>query len=157
MIKKEHYVYEHLNPETKEVFYVGVGKGDRVLAGTHRNKDWKRYVYKNNGYVFRKVVENIPKKDALKIERVLIKKYGIENLTNIVGEDGNSTAFKKGGIPWNKGLKGAQAPSTKKVKINKVEYDSVKQAISCLKISKTQFYRLIKQGKINVIYIHNRN
>jgi hypothetical protein len=41
---REHYVYTHLNPNTKEVFYVGIGKGNRAWnKGAGRNKFWVNY------------------------------------------------------------------------------------------------------------------
>lgn len=153
-----YYVYKHLNPTTKEVFYIGIGKGHRVFdGGSKRNNKWKQYVYDAGGFLFEFVVKNISKKEALLIERNLILEYGLENLTNIVGEQGNSTAFKKGQTPWNKGLKGVQAPCNKKVLYNNKEFDCVKDLRNYLKISNTHFYRLKKQGKLNVVYIHNSN
>ena len=155
---KEHYVYKHLNPKNKEVFYIGVGKGHRVVdGGRHRNKSWQEYVYNNGGFCFEIVKKNLFKEDALILERELIKDYGLENLTNIVGEQGNSSAFKKGQTPWNKGLKNAQAPSHKKVVVNGVKYDSVKLAKKALGISNTTFYRRLNKKQINVIYIHDSN
>ena len=44
---EQYYVYTHLNPKTKEIFYVGIGKGNRAWnqwAG--RNKFWENYVNK---------------------------------------------------------------------------------------------------------------
>lgn len=153
-----YYVYRHLNPITKQVFYVGIGKGDRVIdGGSKRNKAWKKYVYQNNGYVFDFVIKNISKSEALQIERKLIIEFGIDNLTNIVGESGNSSAFKKGQKPWNKGLLGAQACRYTPVEINGIKYDSVREARESLNHSQTHFYRLIKQGKIVVTYLSNDN
>lgn len=157
MIKKEYYVYLHLNPTTKKVFYVGIGKNDRVFdGGSKRNKSWKEYVYKNGGFLFEFYKKNLSKKEALLVERELIVSYGLENLTNIVGENGNSTAFKKGQTPWNKGLTGVQAPSVKKVVYKGIVYDSVKKLREFLNLSNTHYYRLIKQGKLDV-YIHDGN
>lgn len=139
---------------TKEVFYVGIGKGDRVIdGGSKRNKSWKKYVYKNNGFIFDFVITGISKKEALEIERKLIIEFGIDNLTNIVGEDGNSTAFKKGQTPWNKGLLGAQSCKYTPIEINNIRYESVKDARETLGISQTHFYRLINQGKLKVKYL----
>src|SRR6478736_2035873 len=110
MNKDVYYVYRHLHPDTEEIFYIGIGKGNRIFAGgEHRNKSWKKYVLKAQGFKFKFLHENISKREALDIERSLINEIGLENLCNIVGEEGNSTAFKKGLIPWNKGLTGAQA------------------------------------------------
>lgn len=150
----QYYVYKHYNPETSICFYVGIGKGDRVFSGGyHRNKKWKAEVRNGNGFTFDYVKKNISKKEALDIERNLISKIGLENLCNIVGESGNSTAFKKGQIPWNKGLMNAQANATKKVEYNGVVFDSVQDLTKFLGIGTTTFYRRIKKGVLNIKYI----
>jgi hypothetical protein len=147
-----YYVYCHINPKTNKIFYVGVGKGDRVLdGGSKRNKSWKKMVYESGGYLFEFLKTCISKQDALKIEREYIKKIGLENLTNIVGEDGNSTAFKKGQTPWNKGLKGAQSFYHKSVIVKDIRYETINEAIDKLGIGKTTFYRWVKRGLVKYV------
>lgn len=149
-----YYVYTHNDVKTGRCFYIGIGKGDRVFdGGSKRNKKWRQHVWQNNGFKFQIIVNNISKQKALEIERTLIKKIGIENLCNIVGEEGNSTAFKKGQVPWNKGLKNAQAPSSKKVIYNGQTYDSIKELISFLNIGQTTYYRKLAKGKLNLQYV----
>ena len=151
-----YYVYRHLHPVSKKVFYIGIGKNDRVFAGgSKRNRKWREYVYEAGGFLFDFYIKGVSKKEALKIERKLINEYGLETLTNIVGETGNSTAFKKGQIPWNKGLKGVQAPSNKKVMYNGCIFESVGQLREHLGLAHTTFYRKIKKGKLNVVHLHN--
>jgi hypothetical protein len=141
-----------LNPITKKVFYIGIGKNDRVIdAGAKRNKAWKKEVYNAGGFLFEFLHIGIFKSEALELERFYIKKTGLINLTNIVGEEGNSTAFKKGLIPWNKGLIGLQSCVYKKVIINGITYDSVAECIKLLNIGKSTFYRWVKKNK--VIYV----
>lgn len=72
----EYYVYVHLNPNTKEVFYVGIGKGNRAWnqwAG--RNKFWENYVNKH-GFEVELISENLTRKQAEKIEINLIAELG---------------------------------------------------------------------------------
>lgn len=146
---KDYYVYCHNSNIDGKCFYIGVGRKDRVFSQCeHRNKNWKRKVWLEGGFSFRILVSGLPKKKALEIERSFIKQIGLENLTNIVGEFGNSTAFKKGLIPWNKGLTGAQACVYKPLVYEGIKFESVKQLREYLKISNTHFYRKVNQGKI---------
>ncbi len=72
----EYYVYVHLNPNTKEVFYVGIGKGNRAWnqwAG--RNKFWENYINKY-GFEVELISENLTRKQAEKIEISLIAELG---------------------------------------------------------------------------------
>ena len=72
----KYYVYVHLNPNTKEVFYVGIGKGNRAWnqwAG--RNKFWENYVNKY-GFEVELISENLTRKQAEKIEISLIADLG---------------------------------------------------------------------------------
>jgi hypothetical protein len=47
-IERIHYVYAHVSPIDREIFYIGVGKNDRVIDGARfRNKKWKSKVYSN--------------------------------------------------------------------------------------------------------------
>lgn len=151
-MEKKYYVYAHITPIENKVFYIGIGKNDRVIdAGSKRNKAWKKVVYENNGFLFKFLHENLTKEESLVLERKYIKEIGLENLTNIVGEEGNSTAFKKGLIPWNKGLKNCQEVFTKKVEHLGIVYDSVNECIEKLNIGKTTFYRWVKKNKIKYV------
>jgi hypothetical protein len=152
-MEKKYYVYAHLNPITSEIFYIGIGKNDRVLdGGSKRNKSWKDYVYRNKGFTFKFLHNNLTKEESLILERKYIREIGLENLTNIVGEEGNSTAFKKGQIPWNKGLTNCQNFATKKVEYDNVIYNSINDCIKSLGIGKTTFYRYVKKNKVKYVY-----
>jgi len=73
---KKYYVYTHLNPTTKEVFYVGIGYGNRAWnrwAG--RNQFWENYVEKH-GFEVEIIINNITRKQAEKIEINLIAELG---------------------------------------------------------------------------------
>jgi hypothetical protein len=73
---EQYYVYTHLNPQTKEIFYVGIGKGNRAWnKGAGRNKFWENYVNKY-GFEVEIIAENITRNQAGKIEIELIAHLG---------------------------------------------------------------------------------
>jgi hypothetical protein len=73
---KQHYVYTHLNPTSKDVFYVGIGKGNRAWnKGAGRNKFWGNYVNKH-GFEVEIIAEGLTRKQAGKIEIELIAHLG---------------------------------------------------------------------------------
>lgn len=94
---KKHYVYIHLNPINKEIFYVGIGHGNRAWnkwAG--RNKFWENYVNKY-GFEVEIIVDNITRKQAEKIEINLIAELGRRQIdeggvlvNRSIGGDGNN-------------------------------------------------------------------
>jgi hypothetical protein len=154
MTENIYYVYAHISPVTKCVFYIGIGSKHRVIEGGRlRNKKWQEQVYKDGGFLFEFLHKDISKKEALRLEQQYILKYGLSNLTNIVGESGNSTAFKKGGTPWNKGLLNSQACATKKVVYDGMAFDSIQDLVGYLKIGTTTFYRKIKKGTLKIKYV----
>jgi hypothetical protein len=73
---REHYVYTHSNPKTKEIFYIGIGKGNRAWnKGAGRNKFWDNYVNKH-GFEVELVAENLTRNQAGKLEMDLIAHLG---------------------------------------------------------------------------------
>jgi hypothetical protein len=79
---EQHYVYTHLNPKTKEIFYIGIGKGNRAWnqwAG--RNQFWENYVNKH-GFEVELISENLTRKQAEKIEINLIAELGRRQIDN---------------------------------------------------------------------------
>jgi hypothetical protein len=74
------YVYQHIRLDTNEVFYVGVGKR-KGRAHTHygRNKYWHHIINKV-GYSIQIIAENISYKEALDLEKNLIKTIGRKDL-----------------------------------------------------------------------------
>ena len=97
---KEYYVYVHLNPKTKEVFYVGIGKGNRAWnkwAG--RNQFWENYVNKY-GFEVELIAENLTRNQAGKIETKLITELGRRQIdeggtlvNRSTGGDGGPTGY----------------------------------------------------------------
>ena len=75
-------VYIHKNPQTKEIYYVGIGNlRKRAFHFYDRNDHWKK-VYKKYGVIVDIISENISLESAKKMEIFLIQSIGIENLTN---------------------------------------------------------------------------
>lgn len=71
------YVYLHLNPLSKQIFYVGKGKGNRCLDFKSRSDIWKKYCsgFKGDPYVI--IVQDELSQDfASKLETKLIIKLG---------------------------------------------------------------------------------
>jgi hypothetical protein len=67
------YVYEHVRPDTKEVFYVGKGQKKRAYS-LKRNNDWKKIVAENNGEFEVRIINWFNNEDhALNAERYIIK------------------------------------------------------------------------------------
>jgi|688.fasta_scaffold823794_2 hypothetical protein len=80
------YIYEHIRPDTNQVFYVGKGKGNRCNS-LRRNIYWKRIVAKAGGFNVRKIVENIDEELAFLAEQERIDQikrlgYVLCNATN---------------------------------------------------------------------------
>jgi hypothetical protein len=97
---REYYVYTHLNPKTKEIFYVGIGKGNRAWnrwAG--RNQFWDNYVNKH-GFEVELVAENLTRNQAGKLEIDLIAHLGRRQIdeggtlvNRSIGGDGGSEGY----------------------------------------------------------------
>lgn len=88
-----YYVYAHLNPDTKRVFYIGKGIDDRAYSHKGRNDLWHKYI-KNikNSHKILILKNGLSEKQALKLEEKLISKLGIASfggpLVNIEGPIG---------------------------------------------------------------------
>lgn len=102
----EYYVYELIDPRNNKPFYIGKGKGDRI---DHHEKEARKSQSTAKTKLIAEIeleglsiVKNIVKRfksenAAYKYEEKLIKKIGLENLTN-VAPGGKWTApyfFKK--------------------------------------------------------------
>ena len=88
----ENYVYLHIDPRDKQVMYVGMGQRHRAwVCGRASNSrhedhgDWMDELI-SLGYTpdewVHIVDQNLPRKKALKLEKMLIEQYGYDNLFN---------------------------------------------------------------------------
>lgn len=78
------YVYEHIRPDTNQVFYVGKGHSYRLVSTKNRNKYWKNIVNKVS-FKAVKVVEHDSEELILlaEIERIdQLRKLGVK-LVNV--------------------------------------------------------------------------
>lgn len=81
------YVYEHIRPDTNQVFYVGKGSGYRAGITQHRNQYWQNIVSKAGGFNVRKIVQNVDEELAFLAEEERIDQlkrlgYKLANLTS---------------------------------------------------------------------------
>lgn len=68
----KHYVYQHRNPSTGEIFYVGLGKYNRCNQRAQRNKYWKNYVNKH-GLLVEILAQGLDRAEAAELEKRLIE------------------------------------------------------------------------------------
>lgn len=94
-IKDHFYVYLHIRVDTKEIFYIGKGTGDRAYRKNNRSKWWNNIVNKHD-YIVHIVDEKLSEATAFELETFLISEIGradlnlgpLINMTN--GGDGVS-------------------------------------------------------------------
>lgn len=93
------YVYRHRRIDKNEIFYIGIGKGNRAYNTHSRNKYWKN-ITKKTDYVVEILIDNISLEDAYELEIFLIELYGRKdlktgNLVNLtIGGDGCNGAVR---------------------------------------------------------------
>ncbi len=68
------YIYGHTTADTKELFYVGKGKGGRSDVVLHRNPIWTRIAQKH-GVIRTIYYSNLTEAHAFELERAMIAKY----------------------------------------------------------------------------------
>ena len=78
-------VYQHLRKDTREVFYIGIGKDEkRAFDKYKRSNFWYNIVHKYQ-YIVDILCRNVSWEEACKIERFLISFYGrVDNKTGIL-------------------------------------------------------------------------
>lgn len=80
--QNKYYVYEHLKPNTGEVFYIGKGCNNRAFQTRSRNAHWIN-TFNKYGIEVNIVYKNLTNEQASQKEKDLIDFYGLENLSNM--------------------------------------------------------------------------
>ena len=88
------YVYEHLKPNTGEVFYIGRGTKNRAYQTRSRNNHWTNIVNKY-GLEVNIVYNNLTSSEANQKEIELINFYGFDNLCNMTSGGDANIVYKK--------------------------------------------------------------
>lgn len=136
-MKKEFYVYAHYTEDTKELFYLGKGKNNRINDTTNRNDYWKKIVNKH-GIHRVKIYENLLETDAFYIEKRLIYNFKKINLCR--------ANFHVGGLG---GDTFTYLPESKKIEIK----SKIKKGIS--NMSDDTLESLIKKRRLNNLGSNN--
>ena len=93
-MEKSFYVYEWYNTDTKEVFYVGKGTGNRYKNISDRNKYFKDYISQNNTDV--RIVKIFNSEDeAFEYEKELTNKYRKQGFCQCNLIDGGYGGYSK--------------------------------------------------------------
>ena len=84
-----YYVYLYSDPDTKEPFYIGKGKGNRCFDhlsyknGSDKVSKIQELLSKGKEPVIEILVHGVDEETALKVEAAAIDLIGIDNLTNV--------------------------------------------------------------------------
>jgi len=73
---RSYVVYFHRNPETKTIFYVGIGNNKRPFQFQDRNIFWKKYVLKYGNPVVDVIKIGVSKEEAIEAELHFISVLG---------------------------------------------------------------------------------
>ena len=94
-------VYQHKRKDTGEIFYIGIGESkSRAYDKTGRNDIWKQ-IAQETEYSIEIIKDNITRRAAQEIERILISEYGrIDKNTGIlsnksIGGEGDNIGGSK--------------------------------------------------------------
>jgi hypothetical protein len=90
------YVYEHIRPDTNQVFYVGKGKGNRLNSLSDRNRYWNHIVAKVGSFNAYKIAENEDEELVFLAEQERIdqlRRIGIK-LCNVTNGGEGTTGLK---------------------------------------------------------------
>jgi hypothetical protein len=93
----KYYTYAHFTADTKELYYIGKGKGNRAFSSLNRNRWWQHKVNKHGGFVVEILAEWPTEKEALEHEKFLIDCLEDTGhcLTNIQKSLGKETEGRK--------------------------------------------------------------
>jgi hypothetical protein len=90
------YVYEHIRPDTNQVFYVGKGSKNRAFNKFRNNPYWNNVVNKVKTFKVKFIATNLDEELALLVEQERIdqlKRLGI-SLTNLTDGGGGIAGLK---------------------------------------------------------------
>lgn len=73
-------LYFHINKESQEVFYVGIGNYDRPFDFRKRGKFWNDYIKKHPNFIIFIEKDNLTWEQACELEIFFIKKIGRRDL-----------------------------------------------------------------------------
>lgn len=100
-----YYIYFHLNPSTKEIFYVGLGLNRRAWDRSRgRSKHWINYVKKHGNPIVEIIHNNLTLEQAVDKEQYYIGLYGrigYENNGILVNKSQGGESGSRG-IKWSK-------------------------------------------------------
>jgi hypothetical protein len=126
-------VYKHIRLDTNKVFYIGMGNEKRPYS-KRRNNHWQNVVNKTD-YIVEVVAENLSLEEACELEKTLISKYGIENLTNInCGGEGQFNPDDETRYKIGSGKRGKKLSEQTKIKMSKSQIGKKHNEKSKLKI-----------------------
>ena len=78
--ENEYYVYKHLDPNTKEIFYIGKGVGTRIFMRGQSTRfpklsNWDKRVLAQKGFLFDIIMGGLSEDDAYELEEFIIAEY----------------------------------------------------------------------------------
>lgn len=125
-----YYLYRHIRVDKNEVFYIGIGTGDRYKSKFSRNRYWK-FITNQTKWKAEIVIENITREEAEQKEKEFILLYGRKDLKT--GTLCNLTDGGTGGL----GLKHTEESKNKMkgripINKNKSKWDNKKEEIKNL-------------------------
>lgn len=83
------YIYAHFEKDTKELFYIGLGKYNRCNQISQRNNYWKS-VKNKHGLIIKLLEVELTLEKAMEREKFYIKKYQPKTNMTIGGDAGNN-------------------------------------------------------------------
>jgi group I intron endonuclease len=95
-LEQKFYVYQHVRPDTGEVFYVGKGCGKRAINFNNRGRYWDNVRNKAGGVIVEYVAEGLDEELSLLAEQECIDVYRMRGvrLTNVC-EGGTGATGRK--------------------------------------------------------------
>ena len=78
-MNREYYVYTHIDPNTKNPFYIGKGSGGRVIYRGQNFQDrlsiWDKRVLAQKGFLFDIIMSDLTEDESYELEEFIISEY----------------------------------------------------------------------------------